>query len=134
MKNKNMVSVMDIEPSNEICDNHPLCDDSSIEIEIKSADIQVIPLKSTDTDILKKNMRLDLPSPSSLDQIEIRLKNDNSTSSDNENCSAQAEKNDSDESEQISNEDDENAKNNNAEFRSPMSPKSPSAQGNHFYF
>lgn len=123
---------MDVEPSNEICDNCPmLSQQRPIDIEIQSADIQVIPLKVADSNVLKKNMKLDLSSPASLEQIEIRLKNDNSTSSENENCSAHAEKNDS-ESGQVSSDEDENAKNNNGEFRSPMSPRSPSNQGRFF--
>lgn len=127
-----MVSIMDVEPSNEICDNCPmLSQQRPIDIEIQSADIQVIPLKVADSNVLKKNMKLDLSSPASLEQIEIRLKNDNSTSSENENCSAHAEKNDS-ESGQVSSDEDENAKNNNGEFRSPMSPRSPSNQGRFF--
>lgn len=126
-----MVSIMDVEPSNEICDNCPMLSQTRpIDIEIQSADIQVIPLKgaAADSNVLKKSMKLELSSPASLEQIEIRLKNDNSTSSENENCSANAEKNDS-ESGQASSDEDENAKNNNAEFRSPMSPRSPSTQG-----
>lgn len=127
-----MVSIMDVEPSNEICDNCPmLSQQRPIDIEIQSADIH-IPLKVAESNVLKKNMKLDLSSPASLEQIEIRLKNDNSTSSENENCSAHAEKNS--ESGQASSDEDENAKNNNAEFRSPMSPRSPSTQGELFLF
>lgn len=112
---------MDVETSGEICDNRPILPHSavsqrSIEIQIQPAqDIPLKPMQSADTDALRKSLKLELASPSSVESTK------NSTTPDNESADGEA----------ASSDDDENAKNNN-EIRSPMSPRSPGAQGSRY--
>lgn len=142
---------MDMEATNEICDNRPILPQSavsqrSIEIQIQPKSptketIVQIPLKPIKSDTVvsvtdekKRNLKLDLKSPSieessaggdTTTTTKSSRRHDSSTS-DNEDGSAK-QRHDS-ASSSVGSVEDENAKNNN-EIRSPMSPRSPGNQG-----
>lgn len=121
---------MDVEATGEICDNRPILSKSAVSqrsIEIQIQPMQDIPLKprqnttmtpTTEKEVLRKNLKLELASPSSVESNVTTKHDGNSTTPDNGSADEV---------------DDENAKNNN-EIRSPiMSPRSPGAQGMFFY-